>query len=261
MRYYRSLSVAFAMILPVGACATSIVAIWTEKQITIAADSTQTRIDQLGNIVGSRQGCKIFQVRGLVFALSGLAQTELLSVTDEIKSGKEFTERGSGKKLPIESIVVAAHAALVKTLQARSSTRDDKMPIDLVIAGMIDGKLQMVHETTNGMQIQGDYSIPMSSRHITYPQDRGYNGSDPNRGIETPGLEDVIDRFKRILPKEWNKGSDVELARRLVAIEASDALDARYVGEPISTIIINKKGMQWIDKGTCDWNVPTSKKQ
>jgi hypothetical protein len=261
MRYYRSLSVAFAMILPVGACATSIVAIWTEKQITIAADSKQTQIDQLGNIVGSQQGCKIFQVRGLVFALAGISATDLLSVTDEIKNGREFTEMGTGKKEPILSILVAAHAALVKTLLAHGSTSNAKMPIDIIIAGMIEGKLQMVRETTNGVQIQGDYSMPMSSRRITYPQDRGYNGSDPNRGIETPGLEDVIDRFKRILPKEWNKGSDVELARRLVAIEASDTLDGRFVGAPISTIIIKKKGMQWIDKGECDWDVPTSKKK
>jgi len=34
----------------------------------------------------------------------------------------------------------------------------------------------------------------------------------------------------------------------------------QFVGPPISTIIINKEGMQWIDRGKCDWDVPKPEK-
>jgi len=259
MKYRRLIFFMLLTTLPAVAYATSIVAIWTEKQITIAADSKQTLRDQNGNIIGSQQGCKVFQVRGIIFALSGLAAREQISVTEEIKNGTELTESGTGKKLPVDSIVVAADGALVKMLKARSATSDMNMPIDLLIAGMIDGKLQMIRETSEGMRIQGPFATPKKSGRITYPDGRGHDHIDPNRGIEPLGLENAINKFKTVLP-EWDKGGDVDVARRLVAIEASDTRDSQFVGPPISTIIIDKEGMQWIDRGKCDWDVPKAEK-
>jgi hypothetical protein len=238
--------------VPVVALATSIAGIWTEKQITIAADSKQT-ITQGQTITGSQPACKIYEVRGLVFALAGLAEAEQISVTDEIRNSRELVEQGTGRKLPETSVVVAADAAVVKVLKARRTASDPNVPIQLLIGGMIDGKLQMFRIEMVGMSIQGDYSFANSTRRIAYPESRGYNGTDPNRGIELIGIRDSAMRFQASLP-EWNKGDDVTVARRLVAVEASDTVASHFVGPPISTIVIDKKGIRWVDKGACEWN-------
>jgi hypothetical protein len=61
------------------------------------------------------------------------------------------------------------------------------------------------------------------------------------------------DPQRRALSAEWNKGDDISVARRLVSVEASDTIASQYVGVPISTIVIDKKGARWIDKGACTW--------
>jgi hypothetical protein len=87
------------MVIPAIACATSIVGIWTKKKITISADSMQT-LTQNEMAVGSQTSCKIYEVRGLIFALAGLAKAEEISVVDEIKNSKELTEQGTGPGAP-----------------------------------------------------------------------------------------------------------------------------------------------------------------
>lgn len=244
--------------LPAIALATSIAGIWTEKQITIAADSKQT-ISQGQTITGSQPACKIYEVRGLVFALAGLAKAEQISVTDEIRNSKELVDQDTGRKLPEISVVVAAESAVVKVLKARVTASDPNVSVQLLIGGMIGGKLQMFRIEETGMAIRGDYAMSMSTRRIGYPESRGYNGSDPNRGIETIGISDSAKRFETVLP-EWNRDNDVTVARRLVAVEASDTVASRFVGPPISTIVINKKGIRWVDKGLCEWNPSKSSK-
>ena len=238
--------------LPAVAFATSITGIWKEKQITIAADSKQT-IAQGQTITGSQPACKIYEVRALVFALAGLAKAEQISVIDEIVTSRELVEQDTGRKLPEISVAVAAESAVVKVLKARMTASDPNVSVQLLIGGMIDGKLQMLRIEQTGMAIRGDYAMSISTRRIAYPESRGYNGTDPNRGIVTIGISDSDKRFETVLP-EWNRGDDATVARRLVAVEASDIAASQFVGPPISTIVINKKGIRWVDKGVCEWN-------
>jgi hypothetical protein len=260
MRLRLSALIAVIMAIPAIARATSIVGIWTEKRITISADSKGILTDQNGRVVGSQEFCKIYEVRGLVFAIAGLLKAEQISVIDEIENSVELKDQNTGHKLPETSLEVAAVAAVVKVLKARGVTSDLRLPgVQLLIAGMIDGKLQMIRVEIDGVSIQGMYAMPTSSRRIAYPESRGHNGTDPKRGVEPIGIYDSIQRFQKISP-EWNAGDDVTVSRRLVAIEASDRLVSQAVGPPIATIVIDKKRAHWIDKGACDWTPPKPSK-
>lgn len=231
---------AVIMAIPAIACATSIVGIWTEKQITITADSKQT-LTQNGTPAGSQTSCKIYEVRDLIFALAGLAKAEEISVIDEIKNSKELTEQGTGRKLPEVSVVVGAESAVVKVLKARRITSDSNLRVQLLVAGKIEGKLQMFRIEIGGMSIQGNYSLPTSTRRIAYPESRGYNGTDSNRGVELIGIPETAQRFQKISP-EWKSGDDVTVSRRLVAIEASDTVASQFVGPPNCNHCNQQKG-------------------
>jgi hypothetical protein len=230
---------------------TTIVGVWTDKKITIAADSKQTVVDSAGK-VRSQTGCKVYEVRHLIFALAGLAQADQVSVIDEIRNSTELREEGTDHKLPVDSVVVGAMGAVVKVLRGRRATTLPNDTIQLLLAGKIDGKLRMYREEMSRIQIQGDFVLPGSSRNFGYPESRGHDGTDPNRGIEIIGISDTARRFQAALP-EWNKGDDVSVASRLVAIEASDTSASEFVGVPISAIVIDKKGNHWIHKGACTW--------
>jgi len=221
--------------------------------ITIAADSKQMITSPAGAYLGYQSGCKIYEAHGLVFALAGLTYAEGISVVDEIKDSIPLTEQATGRKLPLESVLIAGETSIVKVLKAQNATSNRNMPIQLLVAGPIDGELRMVRVDIGGMAIQGDYSIPTSTRRITYPEDRGYNGSNRDRGVEILGIGDTARKFQAILP-DWNLGDDVGVANRLVAIEASDSTASQFVGAPISTIVVNRDGAKLINKGLCDWS-------
>lgn len=148
-------------------------------------------------------------------------------------------------------MVVGVESAVARILAARHATSDKNASVVLIIAGMFNGELRMYRIENSGMQIAGDYSMPMASRRIEYPRDRGRNGADPNRGIEVIGIEDAVKRYQDVLP-EWSVGDDVSVARRLVAVEAADSKDSVFVGPPISTVVVTKKGIRWINKGACE---------
>ena len=251
-RRLRRLIVILIVIIPTASSPTTLVGIWTEKQVTISADSKQT-ISQNGTITGSQDACKIYEAHNLIFALAGLAEAEQVNVVDHIRSGRELVEQGTDRRLSLDSVIVSAESAVAEVLKARHVSTDPEVPIDLLIAGVIDGKLQMVKVEMSGMAIRGLLSLPMSTRRIAYPESRGHDGTDPNRAIELVGVTDTLSRFQRIFPA-WNMGDNISVSRRLVAIEASDTVASRVVGPPISTIIVDKRGARWIEKGACDWD-------
>jgi hypothetical protein len=149
-------------------------------------------------------------------------------------------------------LIVGSIAAVVKVLKAHSATYAPDATIQLLIAGMIDGKLQMYRVEMSGILIYGDDSLTRSTRQYGYPESRGHDDTDRNRGIEVIGIDDSVKRFHRVLP-EWSEGDDISVARRLVSIEASDTVASQAVGTPISTIVIDKKGAHWVDTGVCTW--------
>src|ERR1017187_7798941 len=102
---------SLVMALPSLGVATTIVGIWTERQITIAADSKQTLMRD-GRIAGSQLDCKIYEVRSLIFALVRLAKAEEISIVDAIRNSRELTEQGTGRRLPEVSVVVGAESAV-----------------------------------------------------------------------------------------------------------------------------------------------------
>lgn len=156
-------------------------------------------------------------------------------------------------------MVVGGIAAVVKVLRAHNATYAPKVTIRLLIAGMIDGKPQMYRIEMSGFMIHGDFSMPTSTRQFGYPDSRGYDGTDPDRGVEVVGIDESVRRFQKVLP-EWNQGDDVSVARRPVSIEASDTFATQMVGPPIATIVIDRKGIPWIDKGACRWEPEPHKK-
>jgi len=243
------------LIFPAHILATTIVGIWTKKQIIVAADSKQIVMLQNSQIVESQSGCKVFVVRNLVVALAGLAQAEQVSVVDSIRNSRELVELGTNVKLPELSLEVAAESAVSKVLQKRRMVRDPNVPVQLIVAGMISGKLKMVRFETVGMQIAGNVALPTSTSRIVFPDNRGNDGSYPNRAMAMIGIGNAISRFQRVYP-DWNKGDDITVARLLVAVEASDAVSSQFVGAPISTIVVNKKGVRWVDRGVCQENPP-----
>jgi hypothetical protein len=241
---------ALSTALTASAHATTLVGIWTEKQVTIAADCKQTTLTIQGQVVGSQNACKIYEASGLIFAFAGLAKAEQVDVVAAIRNAHGLREMGTNRNLPVLTIIVAAQQALVQVLKARHRLSENDLDVTLIIAGTIDGKLEMIRQDIQGVGIMGDYSIPEVSRRITYPDARGYEGSDPNRGIEVVGFKNAIDRLRASSPK-WNKGEDASVAAHLVNLETQDHDDSKYVGAPISEVVINEHGIKWVKTGMC----------
>lgn len=147
----RARLVTAACCLSSSVFGTTIAGVWTEKQITIAADSRQmTALG--GRLVPSPNGaCKVYEVRHLIFALAGLAQVDQISIVDEIRNSIELKEERTGRKLPVDSLIVGAIAAVVKVLRAHNATYAPDATIQLLAAGMIDGKLQMYRVEMSGI--------------------------------------------------------------------------------------------------------------
>ena len=145
---------------------------------------------------------------------------------------------------------MGADAALVKILKARQLASDPSVDVGMLIAGMIDGKLQMVVVENFGYQIVGQFSLPQESRRFAYPDSRGHDGTDPNRGIEVVGLNSAIKRSQVASP-DWSKGEDTDVATHLIALETQDSQDSQYVGMPLSEVVVTEHGVKWISKGAC----------
>jgi len=237
--------------------ATSIVAVWTPIQITIAADSKQT-LTQNRQIVGSQPSCKMYPVHDLIVAFAGLVKSEEIDVIESIKNTHEFTQMGTGKKLPEVGPWIGAQDALQKILRARQAnglSDPSDLTASMIIAGR-DGSKLFMYRVESGIgdpRVVADFGHTGAgfwNRRIAYPPE---GKPSPKRGFETLGLDSAISRFRLALPTEWDAGTDVQVARRLVAIEASDTIESQFVGGPISTIVITKKRIQWKDKGLCEW--------
>ena len=230
--------------------ATTLVGIWTERKVTIAADSKQTLLSPAGEVVGSQNVCKIYEADGMVFAFAGLAKSEAIDVVESVRNQHPLTETGTGKNLPVETLIVGADAALFKILQARQRSSDQSLSVAMLIAGEIDGKLQMIRVENFGFQASGQFMGAQGSRRIVYPESRGYGGTDPNRGIEILGFDNAIKRFKASSP-DWSRGNNADLARNFITLESQDPQDSKYVGVPISEVVITKRGAKWVHKGAC----------
>lgn len=201
------------------------------------------------HVTGSQNACKVYKSHNLVFAFAGVAKANQIDVVKAVESAHMLTEQGTGKKLPLLTLIVAAQSALVRIVKARKLLSDSNVNVGLIIAGEIDRKLQMIEVEIDGVSIAGDYSLPQTSRRIAYPESAGHDGTDPKRGIEVLGFGNAIKRFQ--LTPGWSNGNDELVAKRLITLETQDANDSLYVGLPISEIVIKRHGTRWISKGDC----------
>lgn len=248
MRIGQVVFAAVMVLSPAIVSGTTLVGIWTEHQITIASDSKQTLIGPEQQIVGYKTTCKIFEAGdGLVFAFAGLANAESIDVVEAVRNAYPSTASETGKQSSIDdTLMLSAAVALMKTLQARHYAPDPAMNVGMIIAGQIDGKLEMIRI---GEIVTNRYTV--STTRFVYPKDRGHDGSDPNRGIEIIGRENAIKRL-RSASSDWRKGKDKYVASKLVTLETQDPQDSQFVGLPISEIIVTKRGMRWVSRGACE---------
>jgi hypothetical protein len=207
-------------------------------------------------IIGSQTSCKLFQARDLFVAIAGLVRYEEVDVIEAIKNSREFRGADRGERLVEVGPVFSAEEALRRVLRKRNVPYDPNMEVALIIAGKIGGKLEMYRvrivpvppNTVPGQASEGAFG----TSDFGYPRNREAAVPSPNRGVEIIGLSSAITQFRHVLP-EWANGTDVDVAKWLVAIEASDSIDSRFVGTPISVLMIDQKGTRWADKGACAW--------
>jgi hypothetical protein len=230
--------------------ATTLVGIWTKKKITVAADSKQMVSNKSGVRVGSQNACKIYQNGDLIFAFAGLAKAEQVDVVRSIKNAYPLVVQGTDKKPTLDSALVAAQEALGRVIKARGQSSDSNVYAGMIIAGKIDGKLQMIREEIRGVRLEGGVSVAQKSQRIAYPEARGHNGTDPHRGIEVVGAKKAIERSSRH-SVDWAKGEDGKVARHLIELETEDPEDSGSVGLPISEVQVTERGIKWISKGEC----------
>jgi hypothetical protein len=213
--------------------ATTIVGIWTENRVVIAADSKQT-MSSGRIIIGSRDACKLYQIGDFIMAIAGVAEAEEVNIVSRIRDfPREYTD-ASGKKLPLVRISVAAQLSIQEVIdnRAKSEGRDPRafdpagydpaLGVSLLIAGVSEDAVVMsrIDEIpTPGFRTEHVVgSNGVRNVEVSYPKDRGREDTNPNRAFEILGIKSAISKFRSILPTEWNVGDDVAVARRLVAV-------------------------------------------
>ena len=130
-----------ALMLASNIVATTILGIWTENQITIAADSKQT-IYRNHEIVGSQLGCKIVLIRGAYLALAGVAKAESIDVIDAVRNSV-VAKDSKGDPVIESSVWIGGQSALETVLERRGRDFDSAVNTGMIIAGGVKGKLQM----------------------------------------------------------------------------------------------------------------------
>jgi hypothetical protein len=248
---------ALCVFLPPLLRADTTVAVWTEPQVTIASDSRRT-IARNGKILETEDACKLQLSGDLVVAAAGLASHEGEDLAAAITTAR--SNRGDAKSAhtpaPLAMALSGARSALTRimTLRERFSDThiyDTGLNVSVIFAGLADGKPSLTRMDIRRVPLtpptQGS-STDFTTSVVEYPERRG-----PKRAIEIIGAANAISRFKTLSPRDWNSGSDLEVATRLIAIEARDPASSPFAGGPVSSLRIDSKGVHWIQKGLCTW--------
>lgn len=244
--------------------ATTIVGVWTEKKVTIVADSKITVIGRGGRSAGSLTGCKVHVVDGAVVAFSGLLRNEAVDVIAAVKQSQSFRDSVSNRPLPATGPMIAAQLAVEKALAARLKDHSlSILEVSLLIATLEDGKptltraewfplRQRLPEQLESNVATDGVSLPRyATRQFKYPQMRSHS-PNPNRGVEIIGRSDAIMAFAKLAPREWwNDPDAVGFAKKLVALEANDPENSAFVGLPLTVVTVDEQGIQWVERGAC----------
>jgi hypothetical protein len=232
-----------------GLLATTIVGIWTPDLVTIVADSKLTDY-HVGGATVFRTGCKVFVIRDVVVALSGIFEAEGISVVNALKASTPFTV--DGKPDDAAGFIIAGKVALQRVMVNRNAESFQLPPGTVYVSMIVAGNTSGVPVMTRVTMRQSNSGIVES--WVAFPEMADlYRGATPQRAIEIIGRSTAIVRFQNSQPARWSSGSDLEVGKRLIAIEASDPEGSRFTGPPISIITIRKGGLrpEWLEKGAC----------
>lgn len=237
---------AIALILTGHAAATTIVAVKTQNEIVIGADSKVT--DTYGNAF-SNQACKIIQAGNLFFAYEGLARdkqtgfdiAQIAARALQLKPNAPISE-----KVSILTGFVASQLfdELPRLKQHDPGTYREKVEggqtfLKILIAGF-EGNTPLLF-------VRQFRAVPINRQTIGVSIVPDDCLKDCAQGIVVKSLGETaaIDGLPEETPGFW-EGGIVEGVRRL--IETEIAARSEYVGPPIDILRIDKTGAHWIQK-------------
>jgi|GEM_PF-757374 len=220
---------------------TSIVVVRTPSEVVLGADSRATFDD--GKIVTYKAVCKIYQSKGIFYAIAGLTVNPITGFDPAIAISNEI-DRTSAISMLVPAVERAMAIRLTRELEWQKRERpamyqryvveNDNMALSVVIAG-----------TENGLPV-------FYAR--AFKADGTILREDHPAGTFTVwiGKAKAIERF---VARNRNYDSPTEAVRTLIQLEVDDSEPS--VGPPIDIVRITKDGACWIQhKKECDENIP-----
>ena len=228
--------------------ATSIVAYWSPMEIVIAADSKRTRVFLKNGkeIVDKSDTCKIYQVKKVYLAGSGLVEDQQVGYNSKLLAVQAFSKGNDLLKEVIifEELIKAQIPAAVnrhKQNNPESFKRkfeiDDRVIAQFIFAGQEKGELKlfgidfMLAKTTDG-------TIKIISERTECP------GCGSEKKILIAGRKESILQY--LARNRLQTQDPIEIVRTFIQIEIAG--DSDNVGPPIDIIRIDKSGSKWIQK-------------
>jgi hypothetical protein len=229
---------------------TSIVAVWTQSEVVIGADSKQITLDVGTTTKTTQSVCKITRLGNLFYAYSG-------GVTESTKTGFNI-QRISEEAFRSNLIILAKaqrfesllEAPLIHTLEVMRKDNPAYFEkerlkgeiVQMLLVGLENGKLVL---SVRGFKIVSLPAAPVQLQ--TSRRDCPSSECSSEGTYILMGQHEAIDRELGV-PLDntiWSRGL-VSAVNRLVSIEISEKSDV--VGPPIDILRINKDGAQWIQR-------------
>lgn len=240
------LLLAFVLMLSGRAAATTIIAVKTEREIVIGADSKVT--DTFGSAFAN-PSCKIVQAGNLFFAYEGMARNrrtgfdivEIATRALLLKPGASVSERVS---ILTGFVTSRLFTELPNVKQHDTATYREKIEggqtfLNILVAGFENGQPLLF--------VRGFRAVVLGRRVVgvsVVPDDCLADCRD-EIVVKSLGETAAIDGLPEETPGFWTSGVAAGV-RRL--IETEIAARSEYVGPPIDILRIDETGAEWIQK-------------
>jgi len=229
--------------------ATSIVAVRTLEDVSIAADSLGMFTRQDGSSY-SRSVCKIHRIGDVFVGIAGFDAdpingfSVLQIVSDAIRGKRNFVERMAAAGSAIESALPSEARSLRERRPAdfREITDPKAGGVAIILVGMEDGTPSVM------VQKFGISVTPAAEIRIVPSEILSCPGSDCPGGhyIFRLGQSDAISKYLSKGP--YVVADSAEFARSLVQLEVDDPTVSTTVGGPIDVVRISKSDEQWVQQ-------------
>lgn len=229
------------LLAAVSAQATTLVALWTPDDVTLAADS------RVVTDAGTSDACKIVQSGDVWIAVSGLVT--------EARSGYEFgpiARRALGQSGPLQATLAGlADAVLPPLTRALAVVRVDA-PADYARLQTGRPVLQAIFAAReNGKPVLATVAFVMNAAGGLETRGSYVDGSDA-RGprLIYAGQQDRIREYLKTHPR-WIEDDRAVLVRKLVQVEIDAGTP--LVGGPVDLMRIDGAGARWLErKSACE---------